>query len=100
MSNDDIRSYIAQVIAWLSVFLGGISLELWIALTGLLISAFISWTNYRSRQFQDVLLKEQAEREREWHEMEKERLAILKKIPVVALQEEALRSTPPPESHP
>lgn len=100
MSGDDIKSHVAQTIAWLTVLLGGISLELWIAFAGLMISAFISWTNYRSRRFQDQLLKEQAAREREWHEMEKERLALLRRLPSIAPYEEALRATPPPDGLP
>ena len=95
---DDLKCRIAQGIAWFSAFLGGVTFEVWIAVLGLAISAFISWTNYRSRKFQDKLLVEQDKREREWHEMEKERLELLRNHPSLAPVEDVMRSTRPPES--
>lgn len=96
---DDIKTGVAQATAWMAVFLGGISLEVWIAVIGLLISAFISYTNYRSRKFQDRLLAEQAIREKEWHKMEKERLELLKKMPSLAGVDDVSRVSRPPEIH-
>lgn len=37
--SDDLKCKIAQSIAWISVVLGGVSLEIWIALAGAAISA-------------------------------------------------------------
>lgn len=96
--SDDIKSRIGQCIAWLSAVLGGLSWEAWIALAGLAISAFISWTNYRSRMLQDRLLLEQAAREQEWHEMEKERMELLRQHPVLAPVDDVYRSSRPPET--
>jgi len=73
MSND-VKNSIAQGCAWLAAIIGSFTFEMWLALAGLAVSAFIAWTNYRSRRLQDRLLIEEAERSRQLHELELERL--------------------------
>lgn len=86
--SDELRNNVAQALAWLGVFIGGISVELWIALAGLVISAILAFTNYQSRKLQDRLLLaddlrkvEQDRRDAELHELEKARLKAGMTIP-------------------
>ena len=72
--SNDLKNSFAQGCAWLTAIIGGLTFEMWLALAGLGVSAFIAWTNFRSRRLQDRLLIEEAERSRQLHELEVERL--------------------------
>lgn len=71
---DEMKNNVAQVSAWFASIIGIFSLEIWIAIAGLVISAILALTNYRSRKLQDRLLLEQNERDKELHELQAERL--------------------------
>lgn len=71
---DEMKNAAAHLAAWIAAFIGTVSFEMWIALAGLLISAFISLTNYRSRKLQDQLLRDEAARSVELHALEMARL--------------------------
>lgn len=79
--SDEMKNTGAHLAAWLAAFIGTISFEMWIAFAGLLISAFIAWTNHRSRKLQDQLLKEEAKRSVELHDLEMARLRAGIEIP-------------------
>ncbi len=72
--SDDVKNTIGQFAAWFAGAIGIISFEMWLALAGLLVSAFIAWTNYRSRILQDRLLQEEAMRSVELHDLEVRRI--------------------------
>lgn len=72
--SDEVKSTVAHLSAWIASFIGVISFEMWMALVGLAISAFIALTNHRSRKLQDQLLKEEAKRSVELHDLEMARL--------------------------
>lgn len=78
---DDTKISIAQGAAWFAGVIGAMNFEIWLALAGFGVSAFIAWTNYRSRKLQDRLLQEEAERSRVLHDLEVARLRRGLKIP-------------------
>lgn len=79
--SDEMKNTAAHLAAWLAAFIGTISFEMWVALAGLCISAFIAWTNQRSRKLQDQLLKEEAKRSVELHDLEMARIRAAIDIP-------------------
>lgn len=73
--SEQLRNYIAQGGAWVAAIIGTLNFEMWIALAGFSVSAFIAWTNYRSRALQNRLMREVSERNRQIHELEMVRLS-------------------------
>lgn len=85
---DEMKNNVAQASAWFAAIIGTISLELWLGVAGLCVSAFISYTNYRAKErdkqqkdLQDRLalerhdlIAEEAKRNKELHDLEVERL--------------------------
>jgi len=86
--SDDMRNTVGQGGAWLAAIIGTFSFEIWLALAGFTVSAFIAYINYRSRKLEDrsialrdrleeekaQLLRDEAQRSKELHELELERL--------------------------
>lgn len=79
--SDDVKNAIGQFAAWFAGAIGVISLEMWLAIAGLVISGFMAWTNYRSRAIQDKLLLEEARRSIELHDLEMRRIRAAVDIP-------------------
>lgn len=79
--SDDVKNAIGQFAAWFAGAIGVISLEMWLAIAGLVISGFMAWTNYRSRAIQDKLLQEEARRSIELHDLEMRRIRAAVDIP-------------------
>ena len=85
---DEMKNNVAQASAWFAAIIGTISLELWLGVAGLCVSAFISYTNYRAKERdkqqkdlqdrlaieQHALLAEESQRSKELHQLELERL--------------------------
>lgn len=72
--SDEVKNSIGQFAAWFAAVMGTISFEMWLAVGGLALSAFIAWTNHRSRTLQDRLLQEEARRSVELHDLEIRRI--------------------------
>ena len=68
--SDEFRNNTGHITAWFAAVMGTISFEMWLAAAGFLVSAFIAWTNHRSRKLQDRLLLEEARRSVELHDLE------------------------------
>lgn len=79
--SDEVKNAIGQFAAWFAGAIGVISLEMWLAIAGLVISGFMAWTNYRSREIQDRLLLEEAMRSVELHDLEMRRIRAAIDIP-------------------
>lgn len=72
--SDELKNTTAQVAAWFAAIVGTVSFEMWLAIAGLMVSAFIAYTNYSSRKLQDALLLAEAKRSVELHDLEMRRM--------------------------
>ncbi len=84
--SDEMKNNVAHWSAWFAAIIGTVSFEVWLGVAGFAVSAFIAFTNYRSRKLQDRLLLEEAKRSAEMHTLEMERLRLGINIPPAVSQ--------------